>query len=339
MDVFHDDDERSLLGESLEEAPPRGERLVAAVAAKLCLAGEPEQAEQMRLHAGLVAGTGKRFFDNLADLRRDLCGRVLLEHAGLRLHDLAERPERDPVPIGEAATLAPRDELGVGVDEALQLVDEAALADAGDADEREELRRAFVARAFERIAHEVELTLASDELRARLVCDVDAEAGVSRDHFPDGDRLGFSLGFDSGRLAIVDGLAGGAVCRLIGEDSVDGRGALQARGGVDDVARGHALACLGARVEADERFAGRNGDPHLHVVFLDRPVADREAGADGALGIVLVRDGRTEQRHHGIPDELLHSARRGARALSEGARGRGRAAPRRPPGRAALRAA
>ena len=182
MDVFHDDDERSLLGESLEEAPPRGERLVAAVAAELCLAGEPEQAEQMRLHAGLVAGTGKRFFDNLADLRRDLCGRVLLEHAGLRLHDLAERPERDPVPIGEAATLAPRDELGVGVDEALQLVDEAA-PDAGDADEREELRRAFVARAFERIAHEVELTLASDELRARLVCDVDAEAGVSRDHF------------------------------------------------------------------------------------------------------------------------------------------------------------
>ena len=37
-------------------------------------------------------------------------------------------------------------------------------------------------------------------------------------------------------------------------------------------------------------------------------VADRERGADGALRVVLVRDGRAEDRHHGVADELLDRA-------------------------------
>ena len=38
------------------------------------------------------------------------------------------------------------------------------------------------------------------------------------------------------------------------------------------------------------------------------PVADRECRADGPLGIVLVRDGRAEHRHHRVADELLDGA-------------------------------
>ncbi len=38
------------------------------------------------------------------------------------------------------------------------------------------------------------------------------------------------------------------------------------------------------------------------------PVADRKRRADGALGIVLVRDGRAEHRHHRVADELLDGA-------------------------------
>ena len=37
-------------------------------------------------------------------------------------------------------------------------------------------------------------------------------------------------------------------------------------------------------------------------------VADRERRADGALGIVLVRDRRAEERHHRVADELLDRA-------------------------------
>ncbi len=189
VDVLDDDDERTLLGETLEEAAPGGERLVAAIASELCFAGEAEEREEMRLDARLVARAGERVLDDLVDLRRDVLRRVLLQDARLRLDDLAERPERDPVAVGEAASLAPGDELRVGLDDAIQLVDETALADSGDADEREELRRALVPRSLERVPDDAELALAPDELGARLVRDVDAEARVGGGRRPDGDRL------------------------------------------------------------------------------------------------------------------------------------------------------
>ena len=37
-------------------------------------------------------------------------------------------------------------------------------------------------------------------------------------------------------------------------------------------------------------------------------MTDREGGADGALGIVLVGGGRAEQRHDRVADELLDGA-------------------------------
>ena len=159
VDVLDDDDERALLGETLEEAAPGGERLVPAIASQLRFAGEAEEREEMCLDPRLVAGSGERVLHGLVDLRRDLLGRVLLEDASLRLDDLAERPQRDPVAVGEAATLAPGDELRVGVDDSMELVDEAALADAGDADQREELRRALVPRPLEGIPDDAELAL------------------------------------------------------------------------------------------------------------------------------------------------------------------------------------
>ena len=79
VDVLDDEDERALLGETLEEAAPGRERLVAAIAAELRLAGEAEEREEMRLDPRLVAGAGERVLDRLVDLRRDLLRRVLLE--------------------------------------------------------------------------------------------------------------------------------------------------------------------------------------------------------------------------------------------------------------------
>ena len=136
-------------------------------------------------------------------------GRVLLEHAGLGLDDLAERPQRHAVAVGETASLTPGDELRIGVDDALQLVDEAALPEPGDADEGDELRRPLVQRAVERVAEDGELAVAADELRPRLVRDVDAEAreGDLR-RLPDGDRLALPLGLDRRRLAVLDRAAG-----------------------------------------------------------------------------------------------------------------------------------
>ena len=72
VDVLDDDDERTLLGETLEEAAPGGERLVSAIASELRFAGEAEEREEMRLDARLVARAGERVLDDLVDLRRDV---------------------------------------------------------------------------------------------------------------------------------------------------------------------------------------------------------------------------------------------------------------------------
>jgi hypothetical protein len=45
-----------------------------------------------------------------------------------------------------------------------------------------------------------------------------------------------------------------------------------------------------------------------HRDVLRERFADRERRADRPLGVVLVRDGRAEERHHGVADELLHGA-------------------------------
>ena len=96
-----------------------------------------------------------------------------------------------------------------------------------------------------------------------------------------------------------------------------------------------AFALGRAGVERDERLAGRDPDSELEPL-LDREVADGERGANGALGIVLVRDGGAEERHHGVADELLDRApvalelaadARVVRTEDRARRPRGRAAP------------
>ena len=99
-----------------------------------------------------------------------------------------------------------------------------------------------------------------------------------------------------------------AVRCLADEDAVHRRRRLDAGGGVDDVARDHALARLGARVHADERLAGVDGEAHLEAVLVARPVADRERRAHGALRVVLVHDRRAEDGHDSVADELLDRA-------------------------------
>ena len=70
MQVLENEDERALLGEALEETAPGRERLVPAIAAELCFAGEPEEREEMRLDTRLVTRSRERVLDSLAHLRR-----------------------------------------------------------------------------------------------------------------------------------------------------------------------------------------------------------------------------------------------------------------------------
>ncbi len=126
---------------------------------------------------------------------------------------------------------------------------------------------------------------------------------------PGADRLCLALRLDVLRVVVLDR----PPCRLVrllpDEDPVDRRGRLQTRRGVDDVAGDHALALGRTRGEADDRLPRVDPDPHLESVLLVRgPGADRKRGAHGTLRVVLVRDGRSEDGHHRVADELLHGA-------------------------------
>ena len=117
-----------------------------------------------------------------------------------------------------------------------------------------------MSRALEGIADDAELALAPDEFRARLVSDIDTEARVGRSSLPHHYRLRFAFRLDGLGILVVDGGTRRPVGRLVDQHAVDGRGALKARGRVDDVTGGHALAGIRLCIELNERFA--RCDPH-----------------------------------------------------------------------------
>jgi hypothetical protein len=136
-------------------------------------ASEPHERPKMPLHPLCFA-----LRDEIADRSRQLClgldGSVRLEDSRLRLHDLAERPERHSLPVRQRTPLSPEDQLGILVDDPPQLVDHAALADARHADERHELRLAIAAHALRRVQQEGEFLVASDQRRASSLHHVNA---------------------------------------------------------------------------------------------------------------------------------------------------------------------
>jgi hypothetical protein len=77
---------------------------------------------------------------------------------------------------------------------------------------------------------------------------------------------------------------------------------------------GHVAADLRSRAERDDRLSGLDPDPRgeleagvLRVQLPDR-LLDPEGGPDGALGVVLVRRGGTEDGEDAVPEELGHPA-------------------------------
>ena len=85
--------------------------------------------------------------DQITHCCRELLARHVralgLEDPRVRLHDLPDRPERDASAVRQRASLTPDNEVGILVDDAIELVNEAALAHARHADERDELWLAF----------------------------------------------------------------------------------------------------------------------------------------------------------------------------------------------------
>src|SRR4051794_7531254 len=91
-----------------------------------------------------------QLLDGVPELRLNLGVAVRLQDGGLRLDHLGERPVADALAVWQRSALAPVRQLPTAVDRLEQLPDEPALADAGDTDDRQQLRGALLANALQR---------------------------------------------------------------------------------------------------------------------------------------------------------------------------------------------
>jgi hypothetical protein len=276
------------VGEPFEEPPPGRERLVPPLALR---GVERDERPQVALDPRRFLHVGDEVVDAAVELGLDGFGRVAFEDPGLRLDHLAQRPERHTVAVRQAAPAPPGHETGVVGERALELPDEPALADAGSADERDEVHGPVAARARDRVEDEAELLLAADQRRERAgrlrVEHVlpDAERLVDR------DRLGLALRLEDPPLAVLEDRLRRAERALADEHGVRIRGLLDPIRRRHDVADRDSLAGAGDGAGLHDRLAGVDRDLHARD-----PVADRERGADRALGVVLVGDRRAEDR-------------------------------------------
>ena len=165
---------------------------------------------------------------------------------------------------------------------------------------------------LEQLPQRGELLLAADEgggERAQLRAG--ARQGGGRE--PGAERLALALEGDEVAGVEREDLLGGRVRRLADRDRHRRGGALQAGGDVDGVAGEEALARAGVDVEAHQGLAGVDADAHLDGLAGDARqgvdlVDQAQAGAHGALGVVLVQRGHAEDGDHGVADVLLDGA-------------------------------
>ena len=310
LQVLEEERDRPLLGHALEEETPGAEELLLAPRRPLL---EPEQVQQSRLDEPALLVVGQELLDGRSDLPRGGRRLLTLGDAGAHAHHLGERPEGDALPVGEAAPAVPPDVFLDTVHVLEVLPAEPRLADAGDADDGHELRPALVGRGVEDLLHEPKLAVAPDERRLQADrLEGAAAAGGHAKGAPERDRLRLPLELVLARAGVGDGRLRRALGRLPDEDRARLGRRLHARGGVDEVARDHPLP-LGA--DRHSGLTGEDAGADLQGgIELGNGRDEVERCANGPLGVVLLRDRRSPDRHHRVADELLD---RSAVALDE----------------------
>jgi hypothetical protein len=309
VQVLDDEHARSPGRELLEEPAPRGERLLTTCRHAVGLGGDERGEPRLEPRRLVLVGEHRR--DRVGELSPRDRRVVRLEDAGLRLHDLAQSPERDALAVGQAPAVPPRDDVGAVVERAAKLGHETALADPGLAGDRHELHRRLALRAQERLEEERPLVVAADERRVRRRLGL-ADPAPSLDGPPGANGLRLPLRLDRLVRLVCDRALGRAQRRLVDDHGPDRRRGLQPCGRVDDVAGDDPLAELGACAERDHCLARRDRRPHgdleTFLTELSDRVEDAQRRPHRALGVVLVRDRCAEDGHHRVADELLDGA-------------------------------
>src|SRR5438874_8115824 len=123
--VLEDEHQRAPLGESLEEAPPGSERVVAALGGRPL---EPDERAQVRLEPSGVTLTRERLYCR-AQLGGGLVLRVARQDPRLRAGHFRKRRKGDTVAVGQAAAAEPRGGLRFGLEGVHELAREPRLPD------------------------------------------------------------------------------------------------------------------------------------------------------------------------------------------------------------------
>ena len=231
-------------------------------------------------------------------------------------HHLAQRPERQSLAVGEAAARRDRRALAHRLGE---LVREPRLADAGRAEDRDELAAAPADRSLERRGELPQLVLASDQ-RGREPPVAEPGAFSTPTSLNAGTRPLFPLSSSGG--------TGSALTACLTSSSV--------RSPIRISPRGAACSSRAARLTAspltkpwprdgiaDDHLSGVDAGPRLEgdavaaaelLVELGQRAAHVVRRTHRAQRVVLAHRRHAEDGHHRIADELLDDAPRGARA-------------------------
>jgi hypothetical protein len=224
VEILEEQHDRAGLRHPLEEETPRRMEILPVWRNAV---GQPEDVLEARLHPLALVRVGHVLLDRRTQLRERLRRRILLRDASAHPHHLGQRPVRDAVPVGEAAAAMPPDVVNQAVDVLLELPREPGLADAGDADHRDEARAPIVRGRVEQILDEPELPAATDE--RRLEPDRTTLAAPRRDdsrRTPEPDRLRFPFQLVRTRVLVDDRRLRRSLGRFADEDDAGLRRAL-----------------------------------------------------------------------------------------------------------------
>ena len=174
------------------------------------------------------------------------------------------------------------------------------------------MRLVLVGAGVEELLREPQLAVAADERRLEaLRLQSAGPTGRHAESPPELHRLRLALQLVETGVGVRDRRFRRPPRRIADEHRVRLGGALHPGGGVDEVARDHALP---GGAEVDRRLAGEHGGAgaELRHPRLGAERAHRgdelERRAHGALGVVLLRHRRAPHGHHRVADELLDDA-------------------------------
>ena len=304
VDVLEHHDYRVLLGHPLEEQTPRREEILAV---RRDAVRQPEEMLEPGLDERPLFRIDHDLGEDGGKLRERLVRRFVLGDACAHPDHLRERPVGDAVSIGETAPSVPPRRFQDAVEVLLELPGKPRLPHAGHRDDGDQVRAALVGGRVEELLGQAELALASDERRLEACgatptfpCGDDAERTPQR------HRLALPLQCMLAGTHVRDCCFGRALRGVSDKHAPGLRLGLDARSGVDEIAGDHALPFGPDR---DGSLPGEHPGASAQCRIEVGDTGDEvERSADGALGVVLLRDGCAPDGHDRVPDELLDRA-------------------------------